>query len=101
MKTPDMSRRTFLKTASLASAAISLPAMLRAQNAAAPGPAASPANRLNVACVGVGGRGYDAVQGMKNENLVAFCDVDDERAAKTFLEFPTVPHFRDFRVMLD
>ena len=97
MKTPDMTRRTFLKTASIASAAISLPNILRAQKADQP----TPANRLNVACVGVGGRGYDAVQGMKEENLVAFCDVDDERAAKTYQEFPTVPHFRDFRVMLD
>jgi len=97
MNAPDMNRRTFLKTASLASAAINLPNLLRSQDAGAQ----SPNNKLNVACVGVGGRGYDAVQGMKGENLVAFCDVDDERAAKTFAEFPNVPHFRDFRVMFD
>jgi len=63
--------------------------------------AQSPSNKLNIACCGVGGRGYDAVQGMKGENLVGLCDVDDERAAKTFGEFPGVPRFRDFRVMLD
>jgi predicted dehydrogenase len=97
MNTPDMNRRSFLKTASLASAAITLPNILRSQGAEAQ----SPSNKLNIACCGVGGRGYDAVQGMKGENLVAFCDVDDERAAKTFAEFPGVPHFRDFRVMLD
>jgi predicted dehydrogenase len=97
MNTPEMNRRTFLKTASLATAAASLPNILRSQ---APG-AQAPANKINVACCGVGGRGYDAVQGMKGENLVAFCDVDDERAAKTYQEFPGVPHFRDFRVMLD
>ena len=92
-----MNRRSFLKTASLASAAVSLPNILRSQ-----GPSGQSANnRLNVACCGVGGRGYDAVQGMKGENLVAFCDVDDERAAKSFNEFPNVPHFRDFRQMLD
>ena len=92
-----MNRRTFLKTASLATAAASLPNILRSQGARGQ----SPDNKLNVACCGVGGRGYDAVQGMKGENLVAFCDVDDERAAKTYPEFPGVPHFRDFRVMLD
>jgi hypothetical protein len=97
MNTPEMNRRAFLKTASLATAAASLPNILRSQGAAGQ----SPANKINVACCGVGGRGYDAVQGMKGENLVAFCDVDDERAAKTFQEFPGVPHFRDFRVMLD
>jgi len=101
MKNPDMTRRTFLKTASIASAAISMPAVLRSQNADGSAAAGSPNNRLNIACVGVGGRGYDAVQGMKGENLVAFCDVDDERAAKTYAEFPSVPHFRDFRQMLD
>ena len=92
-----MNRRTFLKTASLATAAASLPNILRSQG---PGDQA-PVNKINVACCGVGGRGYDAVQGMKCENLVAFCDVDDERAAKTYQEFPWFPHFRDFRVMLD
>jgi predicted dehydrogenase len=56
---------------------------------------------LNIALCGVGGRGWDAVQGLKGENFIAFCDVDDERAAKTYDEFPNVPHFRDFRQMLD
>ncbi|HXQ80353.1 MAG TPA: Gfo/Idh/MocA family oxidoreductase [Opitutaceae bacterium] len=97
MNTPGMNRRTFLKTASLASAAVSLPNIMRSQGA----DAQAPGNKINVACCGVGGRGYDAVHGMKGENLVAFCDVDDERAAKTYAEFPGVPHFRDFRVMLD
>jgi len=102
MQNPEMTRRTFLKSASIASAALSLPAILRSQKAdEAGGAPATPNNRLNVACCGVGGRGYDAVQGMKDENLVGFCDVDDERAAKTYQEFPNVPHFRDFRVMLD
>ncbi len=91
-----MSRRTFLKTAAIASAAISLPNIMRSQGAGE-----SPNNKLNIACCGVGGRGYDAVSGLKGENLVAFCDVDDERATKTYEEFPSVPHFRDFRVMLD
>ncbi|HEY4300783.1 MAG TPA: Gfo/Idh/MocA family oxidoreductase [Candidatus Didemnitutus sp.] len=99
MQNPDMSRRTFLKTATIASAAVSLPALLRSQNSDAG--SSSPNNRLNVACCGVGGRGWDAVQGMKGENFVAFCDVDDVRAAKTFEEFPQVPRFKDFRRMLD
>jgi predicted dehydrogenase len=97
MNTPEMNRRSFLKTASLAGAVATLPSILRSQDAAAQ-PAGS---KLNVACCGVGGRGYDAVQAMKGENLVAFCEVDDVRAAKTFNEFPYVPRFRDFRVMLD
>lgn len=100
MKNPPsvpVSRRSFLKTTSLASAAaVAFPAILRAQ----PG-GQSPNNRLNVACIGVGGRGRAAVDGMKEENLVAFCDVDDARAAPTYEAFPDVPRFRDYREMFD
>jgi predicted dehydrogenase len=97
MNIPDMDRRTFLKTASLASAAVALPNILRSQ-----GPdGQSPNNKLNVAFCGVGGRGSAAVAGLKTENFVAFCDVDDDRAAKTYLEFPGVPRFKDYRAMLD
>lgn len=94
MNTPSFSRRDFIKTSSLASAALAFPAILRSQSQ-------SPNNRLNIACVGVGGRGWDAVQGLKGENFVAFCDVDDVRAARTYEEFPNVPRFRDYRRMLE
>ncbi len=97
MKFPDVSRRTFIKTASLASAAIAMPAIMRSQGETGQ----SPNNKLNIACCGVGGRGWDAVDGLKGENFVAFCDVDDVRAAKAYEAFPSVPHFRDFRVMLE
>lgn len=91
------SRRSFIRTTSLASAAAAaFPAILSAQ----PG-GQTPNNRLNVACVGVGGRGEAAVDGLKEENLVAFCDVDDARAAKTYLAYPDVPRFRDYRTMLE
>jgi predicted dehydrogenase len=95
MKTPMLSRRDFLKTASLASAAVTFPNLLRAQG----GQSAN--NKLNIAFCGVGGRGWNAVDGLRNENMVAFCDVDDERASKAYEEFPNVPRFRDYRQMLD
>ena len=95
MKTPGISRRSFLKTASLASAAVAFPQVMRSQQGQ------SPNNKLNVAFVGVGGRGAAAVAALQTENCVAFCDVDDARAAKTFEKFPQVPRFRDFRKMLD
>ena len=96
MKTPDVSRRSFLKSASLASAAtVAFPHVLRSQQ----GKSAN--NKLNVACIGVGGRGNAAVSAMKGENLVAFCDVDDVRAASTFKANPDVPRFRDYRQLFD
>ena len=97
LKTP-VTRRSFIRSASLASAAaVAFPHVLGAQAAGTP----TPNNRLNVACIGVGGRGEAAVDGLKGENFVAFCDVDDERAANTFKAYPDVPRFRDFRQLLD
>jgi predicted dehydrogenase len=94
---PTVTRRSFLKSSTLASAAaIAFPYVLRAQ-----GGGQSPNNKLNVACVGVGGQGRAAVERLKGENFVAFCDVDDERAAATFEQYPNVPRFRDYRQMLD
>jgi len=97
MNNRTISRRTFLKGASVAASALSFPAILRAQGSGTQ----APNNRLNLALVGVGGRGRAAVEGLKSENYVAFCDVDDERAAQTYAEFPDVPRFRDYRQMLD
>jgi predicted dehydrogenase len=100
MNTPQtpVSRRAFIRSAGLASAAaVAFPHILKAQAPGTP----TPNNRLNVACIGVGGRGEAAVDGLKGENFVAFCDVDDERAAKTYTTYPDVPRFRDYRQMLD
>ncbi len=92
-----LSRRSFLKNASLASAAgvVGFPHVMRSQGGV------SPNSKLNVACIGVGGRGQAAVAAVKDENMVAFCDVDDARAAKTYKEYPQVPQFRDYRKLLD
>lgn len=63
--------------------------------------AASPNDKLNLACIGVGGRGRDNVQGLASQNYVAFADVDEQRAAETYKQYPKVPKFRDYRQMLD
>lgn len=63
--------------------------------------AESPNERLNVACVGVGGRGAANVSGVKSQNLVAFADVDEQRAEKSFQNHPKTRRFTDYRKMLD
>ena len=57
--------------------------------------------KLNIAAIGVGGRGAADVQGVRDENIVALCDVDHSHAAKTFEQFPKARQFKDFRKMLD
>ncbi len=99
MNNIPVTRREFLKSASVLSAAtLAFPYVMRGQEGRSPG------DKLNIACVGVGGRGADAVKGLMGENLVALCDVDDARAADTYKAHPEIGserRFRDYRRMLD
>ncbi|MDH5805132.1 MAG: Gfo/Idh/MocA family oxidoreductase [Gemmatimonadota bacterium] len=61
----------------------------------------APSDTLNIACIGVGGRGRSDVNGVSSENIYALCDVDWAQAANTFHDYPDAKRYRDFRVMLD
>lgn len=108
---PLPSRRTFLKTSAAAAAAFALPRFSIAQSGR------SPNSKINVACIGVGNRGWYAVaELMKNPNvnLVGLCDVDEVLAKATFKraaelkktselntpDLQQLPLFKDYREML-
>ena len=57
--------------------------------------------KLNVGCIGCGGKGYSDIQGVASENIVALCDVDESRAAKAAADFPAAKRYQDFREMLE
>ena len=59
----------------------------------------APANgKLNVAIVGVSGRGSAFVGSMPAmENVVALCDVNGQRAAGAFKQLPKAKPYADFR----
>jgi len=61
----------------------------------------SPNEKLNIACIGVGGRGSANLKGVSDENIVALCDADDQRAGKAYERFPKAKKYYDFRRMLD
>ncbi len=91
-----ISRRQFAAAAAVASAAI-VPRRALARSGETP-----PSEKLNVAVIGVGGRGASVISAVAPEvNMVALCDVDQNRAAKTFAAFPAARQFRDFRKMFD
>jgi predicted dehydrogenase len=97
--TPDqanISRRSFLGASAAAFAFTIAP-----RNALGGPGQAPPSSKLNIACVGVGGRGADDLEGVKSENIVALCDADWQRAAETFKRYPKANRYRDFRVMFD
>ncbi|MHC4475407.1 MAG: Gfo/Idh/MocA family protein [Planctomycetota bacterium] len=60
-----------------------------------------PSEKLNIAGIGAGGRGGGNINACSSENIVALCDVDDEKAKETFEKFPQVKKYRDFRQMLE
>jgi predicted dehydrogenase len=64
----------------------------------------APSDKLNIAGIGVGGKGSgDLVEFAKSPfvNIVALCDVDDREAVKSRERFATAKYYKDFRVMLD
>ncbi|MBN1780186.1 Gfo/Idh/MocA family oxidoreductase [bacterium] len=104
----NMSRRNFLGTTALTAAATVT--ILPSHVLGGKGRKA-PSDRLNIACVGAGGKGKSDIRGVFDENIVALCDVDDTKIAELpgHLEdlpgsgdwFTRVKKFKDFRVMLD
>lgn len=60
-----------------------------------------PSEKLNIACIGIGGRGGANVGGARSQNIVALCDVDQDRGRNAFENFPQAKAYRDFRRMFD
>lgn len=89
-------RRDFIKTASLAAGALAfgVPALLRGQNLN---------SKLNIACIGIGGKGKSDTDACAGENIVALCDVDSgsEAYATQTKKYPDAKFYKDFRQMLD
>jgi predicted dehydrogenase len=67
-------------------------------------PTTSAAEKLNIACIGVDGRGANNVKvfgDMSDVNLVALCDVDSDKLGNRAKEYPKAKTYADFRKMLE
>lgn len=91
-------RRSFLKGA-LATGALTAfsPNLLLAANGA---------DKVRIACIGIGNRGADVVQDIHKTGLaevVALCDTEmgSKPTEKVLKMFPNVPRFQDFRKLFD
>lgn len=93
------SRRKFIRTAAVAGAGFFIvPRHVLGRGFIAP------SDKLNIAGVGVGGKGEsDLLEFIKSPhvNIVALCDVDDRQAVKSRKKFDKAPYYKDFREMLD
>jgi hypothetical protein len=90
---PTTTRRAFLKSSLVAGAAVGVPALVRGANLN---------SRVQIATVGVNGKGYgDLHNFFQHEKVkyVGFCDIDTRAFEKADKLIPGVPHFADFREM--
>ncbi len=91
-----ISRRAFVrKTSVVTASAFALPCFGIAKSAQ------SANGKLNVAFIGVGGRGSASLEGCESENIVALCDVNQDSSAKGVNKNPQAKFFKDYRVMMD
>ena len=88
------SRRRFLKTTALAGAGFCIVPSVR-------GAEQSPNEKLDIAIVGVGGRGGANTGGVRGENIVALCDVNSNNLAAAAKRFPKAKTFADWRKLMD
>ncbi len=88
-------RRRFLRYSALITGATALsgPYLLRGQNLN---------SKINVACIGVGGKGSSDTESAANNggNIVALCDVDENTLNGKAKKYPQAKLYRDFRKML-
>ena len=91
-----MNRRTFLRNSLFAGAGL----LIVENSSSVRGASAN--EKLNVALIGVGGRGNWFVSAIPNlgENLVALCDVDDTKNPAAYERLPKAKRYYDYRKML-
>lgn len=86
-------RRQFGRTVATAAAAtLGTPALLRGRNLN---------EKLNIACIGVGGRGGSNLNDVSSENIVALCDVFESAVEQAAVKHPKARRFHDFRKVFD
>ncbi len=90
-----MKRRAFLQNAATLGAGLTvLPTgTLFGQN--------TPNNRLNIALIGAYGRARAHYETLRKENVVAVCDIDEEKIAIALKEFPGAKPYVDWRKCIE
>jgi len=89
-----MKRRNFIKSAAAAGAGLMiLPGCVTKGKGAN--------DKLNIALIGVYGRGLVYWEALKTENVVALCDVNADNMAMAASEFPNAKQYTDWRKCLE
>ena len=93
-----MNRRTFFEKSAIGFAGLTIvPSAILGKQVGK----TAPSDKLNIAGIGVGGKGSVNLRNMNSQNIVALCDVDWEYSKQTFEDYPDAQRFWDYRVMYD
>jgi predicted dehydrogenase len=102
--TRGTSRRTFLKTTAAAAGAVGARSLLAQSVPASSGPKVSANSKIDIAFIGVGGKGQEnlnRLSAMQGVNVVALCDVDGKTRAGAAQKHPGAKQYDDYRRLLD
>ena len=98
MNKSNLPRRSFLKTAGAGAMGISIvPSHVLGGTLGH----VAPSDKLNIAGIGIGGKGHMNLRAMETENIVALCDVDWKYARACFDDYPKAKRYWDWRRMFD
>src|SRR5688572_24681380 len=61
----------------------------------------SPNNKLNLGIIGTAHRADSNIKGVKGENIVALCDIDENYLAKAKEAYPGAQTYHDFRKLIE
>ncbi|MFK7818852.1 MAG: Gfo/Idh/MocA family protein [Planctomycetaceae bacterium] len=88
------SRREFLKTSGAAAA------VTFAWTGGTQAASRSANEKLQIACIGTANRALADIDGVKDEDIVALCDVDEVFMERTAKRFPDAAKYTDYREMI-
>jgi hypothetical protein len=94
-----MDRRSFLQKSAILTAGVTVvPSVVMGKKFGY----VAPSDKLNIACVGIGGMGNANLDAVKDtENIVALCDVDWGYSKDVFDAYPNAKRYWDWRKMYD
>lgn len=92
------SRREFLKQSGVAGLALYGSGYFSSLPAAE---SKSPSEKLNIGCIGTANQARFSIDNVKQENVVALCDIDDVLLDRAAAEFPHATKYHDFRKLLE
>ena len=97
MNPEEQTRRHFLKTTA------GLTALTALASCTTTYPSKTPSDDFRFVQIGCGGKGNSDITAVirGGGKLIAMCDVDKRRAAKSLKKFPDLPFYADYRVMLE